>query len=616
MIPKKLRGLVGPVVVGLVVATVMMLAMRCEFMRKLELRLLDYRYIARERFPLHAVAVHPDIAMILVDEETLDQIEDPESLWFPLYGRILGGLDQAGVKAVGIDAVISYLDLEKFATVGPALLGIKDRLVFISYLSQDGRTGQARLILPHKVLLALGQQNVALANLTRDLDGIPRAQAVFPVPLDQEGYQDWSLFTPRLAEIYSGRTLDPVRGTFGDQPLPLLAPDDPRILINYAGSSGEAFPHYSFAEVLKLVEKGDTAELKRRFGGKIVLIGPGSKASQDITETPYSALASPTVTKGLTQSGTGSSVLGIYVQASILNTLLTGAWLRKAPPAVNLALLFTFCIAVALVVYRLGALGGVAFSLACAVVVTLACAWAFSGPGIWIEATPLLASIPLLWGATYSYRYAVEEREKNFVRETFGRYVSPDVMEELLDDPDKLSLDVGERREITVLFADINGFTTVSESRSPEEVIRMLNAYFAEMTRIIFAHQGTIGKFVGDELMVIYDAPPQARQSRAGRGADCAGHGGAARGTGPAGSPRRRPCHHGRVLSHQGRRAHGSRHHGQHRVHRAHGLHHHRRHGEPDVAHHEHDQEPGREYPVERDDLREGKGDGWGGVRI
>lgn len=507
MTAKNLRATLGPIVVGLVVAAAMTLAMRSDFAKKLELRLLDYRYIARERYPVRPVPVSPDIALVLVDEDTLDRIEDPESLWFPLYARLLGGLDQAGVKAVGIDAVMSYVDLEKFAAAGPALLAIKDRLVFIGYLSQDGRSGDARLVLPHKVLLALGQQNVGLANLTRDLDGIPRAQAVFPVPLNQEGYTSWSLFAPRLAEVYSGRLLDPQRGTFGDAPLPLMGPTDPRILINYPGSTDQVFPRYSFADVLGLVEKGNVAELKRRFAGKVVLIGPGSKASQDITETPFSAVAAPLVTRGLTQGSTGSSVLGIHVQASILNTLLTGAWLRVTEPWVDHAVLFVFCIVVALIVYRLHVLAGVLFSLAVGGLVALFSVLAFSAHGLVIETLPLLAAVPLLWGATYSYRYAAEEREKQFIRETFGRYVSSEVMEELLEDPGKLGLDVGERREITVLFADINGFTTVSESRAPEEVIRMLNAYFAEMTRIIFKHKGTIGKFVGDELMVFYGAP-------------------------------------------------------------------------------------------------------------
>ena len=97
MTAKNLRATLGPIVVGLVVAAAVTLAMRSDFAKKLELRLLDYRYIARERYPVHPVPVSPDIALVLVDEDTLDRIEEPESLWFPLYARILGGLDQAGV---------------------------------------------------------------------------------------------------------------------------------------------------------------------------------------------------------------------------------------------------------------------------------------------------------------------------------------------------------------------------------------------------------------------------------------------------------------------------------------------------------------------------------------
>ncbi len=108
--------------------------------------------------------------------------------------------------------------------------------------------------------------------------------------------------------------------------------------------------------------------------------------------------------------------------------------------------------------------------------------------------------------ATVVYRVLTEEREKRHVRQTFSKFVSKSVVDELLKSPEKLKLG-GEKKELTVLFSDIRGFTTLSERMTPEELVVKLNHYLQIMTDIVIHYDGTLDKYVGDEIMAFWGAP-------------------------------------------------------------------------------------------------------------
>ena len=104
------------------------------------------------------------------------------------------------------------------------------------------------------------------------------------------------------------------------------------------------------------------------------------------------------------------------------------------------------------------------------------------------------------------YRYATEERDKRQLRKAFQLYLNPDVMEQMLGKPEKLKLG-GDEKDLTVMFSDIRGFTTLSESLTPQELVNHLNLYLTAMTDIILDYNGTLDKYVGDEIMCFWGAP-------------------------------------------------------------------------------------------------------------
>ena len=229
-------------------------------------------------------------------------------------------------------------------------------------------------------------------------------------------------------------------------------------------------------------------ELAYFIEGKIVLIGEVAEVAHDQFETPV------------------GDVFGVEVIANSISTIIKNGPLTAA--SLGLELLVGFLMLAAFLCTRLipAPLLRNSVSIAVLVLYLLATILAYISIGLVFSISYLLiASVFSLIVVNMRF-YLAEMGQKTMIREMFGQYLSPKVVEDLVDDPSKIQLG-GEEREMTAFFSDIQGFSLISERLTPSELVQLLNDYLTDMCDIIIASEGTVDKFEGDSIMAFWGAP-------------------------------------------------------------------------------------------------------------
>jgi adenylate cyclase len=297
------------------------------------------------------------------------------------------------------------------------------------------------------------------------------------------GGQVEPVFDPDSGQL-AGARLRPAHGPPRFVPIPLA---EPFTLINYPGP-GEVFSRLSIADVL--AEDFDPAALEAKVKGRAVLVGITLLGNYDQRVTPFKEFEP-----------------GVYAHAAFLSNILAQDFLTRPEGLIGFELLFM--VGAAVLLGRL--LPRVRYKWKLGAVALLGAAWLSVDQALFVQGVQVATVVPLLSLFTSSFGilflgYRTVDQEKSRLRHTFQHYLDASVMEQVLEHPERLKLG-GERKELTVLFSDIRGFTSLSEQMSPERLVTFINQYLTPMTGVVFAHGGTLDKYIGDAIMCFWGAP-------------------------------------------------------------------------------------------------------------
>jgi len=480
--------------------------------------------------------VDPRIVILDIDEYSLQEPSNGgEGRWPWPRNRLAKMVDQLfdkyEIATLGFDVIFSEEDqssglktLEKLANSQNAIKNLlpelknelefdsvfaksfKDRPVVLAYSFLEVNQSQKKGALPNAAVnsanLGTTQQNGYVANLeklqktaagaghinpTLDIDGVIRK---IPLLIEHEGFQ------------YEALSLALVRAMSDNPPiLPIITNNELRYL-KFAGSDfpvepdGNALvpyrgPYKSFAYVSAAkVIRGEIS--KKELQGKIVLMGTSAPGLLDLRQTPV-----------------GQAYPGVEIHANLVAGLLDGT-IREIPhwsSALTLSTLLLFGLLLTMLLPKLKILQATFLSVAVLLIQIGVNEFLF----FYSYVTPLSAVIALtasLYIFHVIYGYFFEARSKKLMNGLFGQYVPPELVDEMAKDPEKFSM-AGESKQLSVLFSDVRGFTTISEGLDPKTLSELMNAFLTPLTEVIHHEKGTIDKYMGDCIMAFWGAPIQ-----------------------------------------------------------------------------------------------------------
>ncbi len=418
--------------------------------------------------------LHIDVQFSGIPEGLLDNDQ--------LFATVL----QKGPYVLGYSFAFAKNDLKAVAMLPPALnaLEIKDpgaRQAY-NYLFEA-----ENLIPPLPVLLQNITQSGFMNTIT-DKDGVLRRTPLF-IAYEQKLYPHLSIAT--LLSALKDKIPDPVikvtRGgiesiKIGNTIIPLQP--NGALLLNYRGP-GNTFPYISAGKIL------EDQVSKNQLQGKIIFLGTSAAGLKDIRVSPLDQVYP-----------------GVEVHATVVDNILSNDFIHRPDwtPGLELVTILLWGLITTILIGSANAFLTLPVTFILAVSAMYGSLWTFDRLNIWVSPFFPMVVLILNFSILNMQKFWVAEKKKKFFRGAFSKYVSKAVVDQLAENPEKLTLE-GEEKNISILFSDIRGFTTLSERLSPSQVTLLLHDYFTPVTRIIINNFGTHDKFIGDAVMCFWNAP-------------------------------------------------------------------------------------------------------------
>ncbi len=450
----------------------------------LELRLRDLAYRALEH--LAPSPPYPQIVLITLDQKSLQDFAQVGVFWpFPrtYYALIASFLDRSGARVLGIDLLLT--DPSPYAGDDQAfrdtLLNLHLPVVLAAFHGQEGPEVEPLFRCPPRT-------------------PSPDLPTMGPLPLFQEGAAGVGNVaeSPDPDGVFRRIRLR-VRDRTGELPAfsaalwgvlthasPCDLPDT--LVLPPIGDPLRRYVRISFSEVVRWAFEGTPSPL---FRDRVVILGTTAPGLRDVRPSPYA-----------------STTPGMALHAWALESLLRGAFLRHLPRNAERALWMLLPLLLLTVRYP--------FRRSTFRTLLLEAGLLVLGTGsllAWLRWGLVDVSLLRLWvlqGTTLlvfqAWLYREEGRKRALIRKVLGLYLAPEVTRTLLANPDQLRLG-GERRDITVFFCDVRGFSSLSEDLPPERLVDLINRYLDRVTRILFHHRATLDKYLGDGVMAFWGAP-------------------------------------------------------------------------------------------------------------
>jgi len=270
--------------------------------------------------------------------------------------------------------------------------------------------------------------------------------------------------------------------TFGDTVIPVS--DMGGMYIAFAGPPG-TFKSYSYTDVIDGRVPNDA------FKDKIVLIGSNVPGMGNFSGFPLDSIL----------------ISQVELFANTVDTLLYKTFFRQVSSVYNIIIIIVLGLLATWIFSKSNFIRNV-MVLVVVIALYLALAYLLSLKTRYLaNMTVPVFTIALCFVGNLAYSMISERKERMKITQTFGRYVAPQVVDEILRTGDNLLAMEGKMQYVSVLFVDVSGFTTMSEKMSPIQIVRILNRYFKEVIEVVYLYEGTVDKFIGDAVMVVFNAP-------------------------------------------------------------------------------------------------------------